>query len=699
MSRTLLRYVCAGLVGLGIFSVPLAFAYATSVSVGNLSGTSVSVGQNVSFTVAALGFTNPTYALNDSFGNSSAGSGDINSSGSFSWTPNGSDVGTHTFTIAVSDSAGDATTTVQEAITVSPAPSVSIQNLSPSSSVIVGQTVSFNVVTNGFNSPSYSVSDSFGSSGVTNPNISSGNFSWTPSSAQTGVHTITITVTDSSGHSASASETITVAAASSAGTTGSGGATIQGLSPGNTVIVGNPVSFTVAASGFSNPVFTAQDSFGGSSMSNSDMNSAGYFSWTPNSSDIGTHTITIYVNDSSGHSGNVTLAITVQTPNIAITSITPGSTVTPNTVLSFTVSPAGFTNPSYTINDSFSGTSISNADINSSGAFSWTPATNQTGTHTITVYATDSAGHSANTSITVNVNSGVSVSLTAPSPNTSVAAGTAISFQTYAYGFTSPAYSLQDSFSGTSISNADINSSGAFSWVPTANDAGIHTITVAVNDSYSHYGTAQTTITVSAGTGTASSASASATLPALQAQLQSLLAQVAALQGGSSATASAGTSSGHVFSVYLSPGSTGDDVTALQTILAQQGFFTGSVTGYYGALTEAAVEQYQAAHGLDQLGVVGPATRALLNQSSPSSASPSASASGGYVFSNFLDIGSTGTDVTELQTRLTALGMYSGPVTGYFGSLTQAAVEQFQGAHGIDQVGYVGPATRAALNQ
>jgi peptidoglycan hydrolase-like protein with peptidoglycan-binding domain len=71
----------------------------------------------------------------------------------------------------------------------------------------------------------------------------------------------------------------------------------------------------------------------------------------------------------------------------------------------------------------------------------------------------------------------------------------------------------------------------------------------------------------------------------------------------------------------------------------------------------------------------------------------------GFVFNNFLSVGSTGTDVTELQKHLTALGAYSGPVTGYFGSLTQAAVEQFQGTHGISQVGYVGPATRAALNQ
>ena len=700
----LLKYFSASLIGLGLLAVPMAFAYAsTSVSIQSLSpSTNISVGTNVSFTVAASGFTNPTFAVSDSAsGSTSIGSGNINSSGNFSWTPNGNDVGTHNLTISVSDSAGDATTSVEETIVVSPAPSVSIQNLSPSSSVTVGQAVSFNIVTNGFSGPSYSVSDSFGSSGASNSNISSGNFTWTPSSTQVGTHNITITVTDSSGHNASASESITVTAGSSAGVSGTGGATIQGLSPGTTVIVGNPVSFTVAASGFSNPVFTAQDSFSGSSMANSDINSAGYFTWTPGSNDIGTHNITVYVNDSSGHSGNVTLALTVQNPNITITSITPGSTVAPNSVLSFNVASAGFNNPSYTVNDSFSGTSVTNSNITSNGSFTWTPATNQSGSHTITVYATDSSGHSANTSITVNVNSGVSIALSAPLPSTSVGAGTSVSFQALAYGFTSPTYSLQDSFSGTSLSNSNITSAGAFSWTPSANDVGTHTITVSANDAYSHYATAQTTVTVSA-----SGTSGSSTLAALQAQLQSLLAQAAALGGSTSSgtSASSGTSSGYVFSSYLTPGSTGADVTALQNILTQQGFFSGPVTGYYGNLTESAVVAFQAKNGLNQLGVVGPATRALLNQidsrSTSTSSSTSASATGdGYVFNNFLDIGSTGTDVTELQTRLTALSMYSGPITGYFGSLTQAAVEQFQGAHGIEQVGYVGPATRAALNQ
>ncbi len=65
-----------------------------------------------------------------------------------------------------------------------------------------------------------------------------------------------------------------------------------------------------------------------------------------------------------------------------------------------------------------------------------------------------------------------------------------------------------------------------------------------------------------------------------------------------------------------------------------------------------------------------------------------------------LDVGTTGSDVTALQSFLAQdSSLYpSGRVTGYFGSLTQAAVTKFQIRHGISAVGRVGPITLAALN-
>jgi len=72
-----------------------------------------------------------------------------------------------------------------------------------------------------------------------------------------------------------------------------------------------------------------------------------------------------------------------------------------------------------------------------------------------------------------------------------------------------------------------------------------------------------------------------------------------------------------------------------------------------------------------------------------------------YTFSVPLKLGSEGTEVTELQKVLVAKGyltMPAGVAYGTFGNLTQSAVKKYQAANGIDQLGNVGPATRASLN-
>ena len=81
----------------------------------------------------------------------------------------------------------------------------------------------------------------------------------------------------------------------------------------------------------------------------------------------------------------------------------------------------------------------------------------------------------------------------------------------------------------------------------------------------------------------------------------------------------------------------------------------------------------------------------------PSSASTAANASS-YNFTQFLNAGSQSAEVTALQQYLATKGFYSGPITGFYGSLTETAVGKYQTAHGIDPAGYVGPSTRAALN-
>jgi peptidoglycan hydrolase-like protein with peptidoglycan-binding domain len=76
------------------------------------------------------------------------------------------------------------------------------------------------------------------------------------------------------------------------------------------------------------------------------------------------------------------------------------------------------------------------------------------------------------------------------------------------------------------------------------------------------------------------------------------------------------------------------------------------------------------------------------------------SSAAGYQFNQNLTIGSRGADVTALQDFLKSTGHFTFPTsTGYFGSVTRAAVAAYQASKGITPaVGFFGPMTRASVN-
>ncbi len=86
-------------------------------------------------------------------------------------------------------------------------------------------------------------------------------------------------------------------------------------------------------------------------------------------------------------------------------------------------------------------------------------------------------------------------------------------------------------------------------------------------------------------------------------------AQAALAAVGNSSTAAAASS--YTYSTDLTVGSTGADVTALQNQLG-----VSPATGYFGAITKAAVVKYQTANGISPTGYVGPLTRESLSGSS-----------------------------------------------------------------------------------
>lgn len=76
------------------------------------------------------------------------------------------------------------------------------------------------------------------------------------------------------------------------------------------------------------------------------------------------------------------------------------------------------------------------------------------------------------------------------------------------------------------------------------------------------------------------------------------------------------------FTRNLVRGMNGADVTELQKILIAKGYMTVAANGHFGPATEAGVKAYQKANGLEQVGAVGPKTRALLNACAGTTTNP-----------------------------------------------------------------------------
>ena len=160
---------------------------------------------------------------------------------------------------------------------------------------------------------------------------------------------------------------------------------------------------------------------------------------------------------------------------------------------------------------------------------------------------------------------------------------------------------------------------------------------------------------------------------------------ISALRNRSTSSQNAGSTNGM-------RGKQGTDVAELQRQLAAAGYFNAKATGFYGLLTEDAVTRFQRANGLTPDGIAGPQTLAKLRNRVPSGQNTSSTNNG------VLSRGKRGPAVTQLQNSLKASGSYNGPTTGYFGSMTEAAVKRFQAANGLTADGKAGPRTLSALS-
>ncbi len=167
---------------------------------------------------------------------------------------------------------------------------------------------------------------------------------------------------------------------------------------------------------------------------------------------------------------------------------------------------------------------------------------------------------------------------------------------------------------------------------------------------------------------------------------------------------------GTAFAQNFRLGDENEEISTIQSALKQLKYYNGDITGHFGTRTKEAVMKFQKKNKLLADGIVGEETLTLLYSSAGIPLESSAALSGGSASStvstsssssssgSVLHYGSQNDQVRQLQQNLSALGFYSGSITGHYGSKTEAAVSAFQRSKGLSPDGIAGTKTLSTIS-
>ena len=151
----------------------------------------------------------------------------------------------------------------------------------------------------------------------------------------------------------------------------------------------------------------------------------------------------------------------------------------------------------------------------------------------------------------------------------------------------------------------------------------------------------------------------------------------------------------------LRSGSKGTAVTELQERLRELGYMKSKADGIYGEKTIEAVMLFERAYGKSETGIATASLQEALfsYDARPYGYVATATPTPRATAQNFttLSRGSSGSRVTELQTRLWELGYLDGEIDGVFGSATEKAVKLFESYHGATETGVATPVMQEFL--
>ena len=528
------------------------------------------------YTFAATGVPAPTFAVTGLLPLGLS----LTSAGVLSGTP--IVVGSSTFTVSATNSAGTATTS-SLTIVVAPATVTPFFLLAapPATGTVGTAYAGYAYTAFGVPTPTFSLATGTLPTGLTL--TSAGVLAGTPSAA--GTFTFTVTTTNSAGSATAGSQTITVAPAPVA-------PVFTAASPPLTGTFGTAYAgYTFAASGVPAATFTVDTGFLPFGLS---LSSAGVLSGTPLA--VGSSTFTVAATNSAGTVSTSSETIVVSPIPIPPTFllVLPPSTGTVGTAYAgYTFTALGVPAPTFALG---SGTLPDGLTLSSAGVLAGTPTT--AGSSTFTVTAGSSAGTVTSSAQTIVVAptpvAPVFTAATPPATGTELTGYAGYTFA--ASGVPAPTFAVDG---GSLPLGLTLSSAGALSGTPVL--AGVSTFTVAATNSAGAVSTSSRTITVSP----------VALAPAFLAQLPPL-------------TATVGTAyPGYTFTALGYPAATftvGSGTLPAGLTLSSAGLLAGTPTGAGTAtFTVTATNSAGTASTLPLALVVSPAAAApaLVSQSPP----------------------------------------------------------------------------------
>jgi hypothetical protein len=365
------------------------------------------------------------------------------------FTPTALGDGNYTFTVTVTDAAGNTGTATRAFSVDTVAPTVSIT--APAAGAVTNDnTPTFTFTTGG--SPTTITCSVGAQSGACTT-------SYTPTTLTDGAHTFTVTVTDAAGNSASATRSITVdtVAPTVSITAPPAGTSTNDTTPTFTFTTGgSPTTITCSIGAQSGPCTT---------------------SYTPTALTAGAYTFTVTVADAAGNTASATRSITIDLtpPTVSITSGPSGPSNDNTPTFGFTTGGS----PSTIV------CTVGAQTANCTTSYTASPALGD-GSYTFTVTVTDAAGNSASASRTFSIDTvAPTVSITAPPGGTQT-------------NDTTPTFTFTTGGSPSTITCAIGTQSGpcTTSYTPTALTAGTYTFTVTVADAAGNTASATRSITI-----------------------------------------------------------------------------------------------------------------------------------------------------------------------------------------------------------